>query len=70
MLAVCLLALPGKRADPAEEAEAMAALREARDGRRAGGSAGGSPGRAATADAGHRTAATPRPGLPAAAAGQ
>ena len=35
VLAVCMLALPGKRADPAEEAEAMAALREARTGRRA-----------------------------------
>jgi hypothetical protein len=35
LLAVCLLALPGKRADPAEEAEALAALREARNGRRA-----------------------------------
>ena len=30
-----MLALPGKRADPAEEAEALAALREARNGRRA-----------------------------------
>jgi GT2 family glycosyltransferase len=39
-LAVCLLALPGKRADPVEEAEALAALREARHGRRAA-----SPGR-------------------------
>ena len=36
-LAVCLLALPGKRADPVEQAEAMAALREARDARRAPG---------------------------------
>ena len=32
VLAVCLLALPGKRADPVEEAEALAALREARNG--------------------------------------
>jgi hypothetical protein len=31
LLAVCVLALPGKRADPAEEADALAALREARD---------------------------------------
>ena len=35
-LAVCMLALPGKRADPVEQAEAMAALRAARDARRAG----------------------------------
>ena len=37
VLAVCMLALPGKRADPAEQAEAMAALRAARDARRASG---------------------------------
>ncbi len=37
LLAVCMLALPGKRADPAEQAEAMAALRAARDARRAPG---------------------------------
>jgi GT2 family glycosyltransferase len=36
-LAVCMLALPGKRADPAEQAEAMGALRAARDARRASG---------------------------------
>ena len=35
LLAVCMLALPGKRADPAEQAEAMAALQAARDARRA-----------------------------------
>jgi GT2 family glycosyltransferase len=35
-LAICLLALPGKRADPAEEAAALSALREARNGKRAG----------------------------------
>jgi GT2 family glycosyltransferase len=35
-LAICLLALPGKRADPAEEAAALTALREARNGKRAG----------------------------------
>ena len=35
LLAVCLLALPGKRADPVEEAARLAALREARNGRRA-----------------------------------
>jgi GT2 family glycosyltransferase len=34
-LAICLLALPGKRADPVEEAEALTALREARNGKRA-----------------------------------
>jgi len=34
LLAVCMLALPGKRADPAEQAEAMAALQAARDARR------------------------------------
>jgi GT2 family glycosyltransferase len=38
-LAVCLLALPGKRADPAEEAEALTALREARSDKRAANSA-------------------------------
>jgi hypothetical protein len=32
VLAICVLALPGKRADPAQEAQAMAALREARHG--------------------------------------
>ncbi len=35
LLVICVLALPGKRADPVEEAEALAALREARQGRRA-----------------------------------
>ena len=34
LVAVCMLALPGKRADPAEQAEAMAALQAARDARR------------------------------------
>jgi GT2 family glycosyltransferase len=34
-LAICLLALPGKRADPVEEAEALTALRETRNGKRA-----------------------------------
>src|SRR5207248_7860105 len=34
--AVCVLALPGKRADPAAEAAALAALQAARRGRRAG----------------------------------
>jgi len=34
LLAVCVLALPGKRADPAEAADALAALREARAAKR------------------------------------
>ena len=34
-LAICLLALPGKRADPVEEAAALTALREASNGKRA-----------------------------------
>jgi GT2 family glycosyltransferase len=34
-LVICLLALPGKRADPVEEAEALTALREARSDKRA-----------------------------------
>jgi GT2 family glycosyltransferase len=34
VLAICVLALPGKRADPAEEAQALEALREARHSRR------------------------------------
>jgi len=37
LLAVAMLALPGKRADPVEQAEAIAALRVARDARRASG---------------------------------
>ena len=47
LLAVCVLALPGKRAEPAEAADALAALREARDAKRG---ARGQPrsGRAAT----------------------
>ncbi|HEX3712439.1 MAG TPA: glycosyltransferase [Trebonia sp.] len=53
VLAVCVLALPGKRTDPVEEAEALLALREAKDGKRAADPAGrnGRPGRAV---AGHR----------------
>uniref|UniRef100_UPI00262D613E glycosyltransferase family 2 protein n=1 Tax=Trebonia sp. TaxID=2767075 RepID=UPI00262D613E len=35
LLAVCMLALPGKRADPAAEAEALAAVRAAQHSRRA-----------------------------------
>ena len=38
LLAVCVLALPGKRADPAEEAEALAALHSRRAARAAQGS--------------------------------
>jgi hypothetical protein len=68
-LAICLLALPGKRADPVEEAEALTALREARNGKRAASptrravrvvrTRGGSPTRSAvrvvrTEGAGHR----------------
>jgi GT2 family glycosyltransferase len=41
VLAFCVLALPGKRADPAEEAQALEALREARHGRRTAAAAGG-----------------------------
>jgi GT2 family glycosyltransferase len=52
VLASCVLALPGKRADPAEEARAMEALREARPGQRAGQRAGKRAGqRAASTDA-------------------
>jgi len=55
-LAILLLALPGKRVDPVQEAKALAALREARNGERAE-----SPVRRATrslqaAGAGHRAA--------------
>ena len=50
VLAVCMLALPGKRADPAEQAEAMAALQAARDARRASGGSWRFPRRAAGPD--------------------
>ena len=64
VLAVCLLALPGKRVDPVEEAEALAALREARNGRRAAASARRSARPAVTRGAGHRTAGDAgRPGF-------
>ncbi len=56
VLAVCLLALPGKRVDPAEEAEAVAALREEGNGRRAAASARRSARPAVIRGAGHRTA--------------
>jgi len=52
LLAISVLALPGKRADPAAEAEALAALREAQRGRRA-------------ARAAQRSRAPGLPGLPA-----
>jgi GT2 family glycosyltransferase len=53
-LAICLLALPGKRVDPVEEAKALTVLREARNGKRTA-----SPARRATlgvraGGAGHR----------------
>jgi GT2 family glycosyltransferase len=64
LLAVCLLALPGKRADPVEEAEALAALREARNGRRAAASARRAARPAVTRGAGHRVAGdADRPGF-------
>ncbi|HEX4289476.1 MAG TPA: glycosyltransferase, partial [Trebonia sp.] len=53
-LAICLLALPGKRADPVQEAKALAALREARDGKRAAGSARRALPSLRAAAAGHR----------------
>ena len=64
-LAVCLLALPGKRADPVEEAEALApALREARNAKRAASVAQRSARSAVpvTGSAGRRARAR-RPGL-------
>jgi GT2 family glycosyltransferase len=71
-LAICLLALPGKRADPVEEAKALAALREARNGKRAAGSTWHVPPRLRAAGAGHRAVgamdrfafARKRPGQP------
>jgi len=59
-LAVCLLALPGKRADPVEEAEALAALREARSSRRAVGSARRAARPAGASGAGHRAVSAGR----------
>ena len=53
-LAICLLALPGKRADPVQEAKALAALREARNGKRAAGSARRAMPSLRAAAAGHR----------------
>jgi GT2 family glycosyltransferase len=66
LLAVCLLALPGKRADPVEEAEALAALHEARNGKRAANSArrAARPARPAGAGAGGGHRAIGGAGLP------
>ena len=55
-LAICLLALPGKRADPVQEAEALAALREARNGKRAANSARRATRSVRAEGAGHRAA--------------
>jgi GT2 family glycosyltransferase len=71
-LAICLLALPGKRADPVEEAEALTALREARNGKRAASPARGPSRGVRTGVAGHRAGvgtdrfafARKRPGQP------
>jgi GT2 family glycosyltransferase len=56
-LAIGLLALPGKRADPAEEAEALAAAREARTGERPAGPARRALQGVRSEGAGHRVAA-------------
>ncbi len=53
-LAVCLLALPGKRVDPVQEAQALTALREARSGKRAVSSARRAPRTLRAAGVGHR----------------
>ena len=55
-LAICLLALPGKRLDPVREAEALTALREARSGKRAASSPRRAARGARAAGAGHRAA--------------
>ncbi len=57
-LVIFLLALPGKRADPAKEAEALAALHEARNGKRTGSAARRGPRSARGAGAAHRVAGT------------
>jgi GT2 family glycosyltransferase len=79
LLAICVLALPGKRADPAEEAAALTALRAAQHGRRAARAAQrsrlpGLPGRAGLArlsgrleQSGRQAARTGRAGRAAAA---
>jgi hypothetical protein len=70
-LAICLLALPGKRADPVEEAKALTALREARNGKRAAGSSTRRAVRSVrTAGAGHRAAGVDRLRFPRRRAGQ
>jgi len=53
-LAICLLALPGKRVDPVREAEALTALREARNGKRAANSARRATRSVRAEGAGHR----------------
>jgi GT2 family glycosyltransferase len=55
-LAICLLALPGKRTDPVAEAEALTALREARNGKRAANSARRATRSMRSGGAGHRAA--------------
>ena len=57
LLVICVLALPGKRADPVEEAETLAALREARQDRRAAGTARRGARAPRTDGAGRRAAA-------------
>ena len=56
-LAICLLALPGKRADPVEEAEALTAARESGNGKRAAGSTRRAVLGVRADGAGHRAAA-------------
>ena len=56
-LAICLLALPGKRADPVEEAEALTAAREAEERQARGGLHAACGARRASRGAGHRAAA-------------
>jgi GT2 family glycosyltransferase len=55
-LAICLLALPGKRTDPVAEAEALAALREARNGKRAANATRRATASVRAGGAGHRAA--------------
>jgi hypothetical protein len=64
VLAICLLALPGKRADPVEEAEALTVLREASHGRRTTAAQRRAARPAGVRTAGHRVAGgTGRPGF-------
>ena len=69
LLAVCVLALPGKRADPAAEAEALAAVRAAQHGRRATRAAQQSRGPGRTGRRALEAARTGRAGLAAAGLG-